>query len=134
MISKDEIVALLASGATVEDLAAQMTEALNTGKEEYEAAQKEAEKEAALKAEMTRVDNAKREAVYMMMDALSDYLIASGEEELHKELETLEIQKVMDMMDSSIALAKKLGKLQALEFAAPSCGLTWEQLFDSFFN
>lgn len=132
MISKDEIVALLANGATVEDLAAQMTDALNAGKEEYEAAQKA--EEAKLKAEMTRVDNAKREAVYMMMDALSDYLIAAGEEELHKELQTLEIQKVMDMMDSSIALAKKLGKLQALEFAAPDCGLTWEQLFDSFFG
>ena len=132
MISKDEIVALLANGATVEDLAAQMTDALNAGKEEYEAVQKA--EEAALKAEMTRVDNAKREAVYMMMDGLSDYLIASGEEELHKELETLEIQKVMDMMDSSIALAKRLGKLKELEFAAPDCGLTWEQLFDSFFS
>ena len=62
MISKDEIVALLANGATVEDLAAQMTDALNAGKEEYEAAQKA--EEAKLKAEMVRVDNAKREAVY----------------------------------------------------------------------
>jgi hypothetical protein len=128
MISKDEVIALLADGATVEDLAAEITEALNAGKEEYEASQKAAKVEAA------RIENAKREAVCVMLDGLSDYLIAAGEEELHSDLMTLKIQKVMEMLDSSIALAKRVSKLKDLEFEAPECGLTWEQLFDAMFS
>ena len=111
---------MLKSGATVDDVATKMTEALNAANDEYTALQKaeakrQAEAEMA-KAEDERVYNAKREAVCMMLDGLIDFLIAAGEDELVQEVHTVEIADVVSMVDESLAVVQRLLKLKDLQF------------------
>ena len=120
MFNKADILEMLKSGATVEDVAAQLTDVLNAANKEYTALQKEeakrqAEEEAA-KAEDERVYNAKREAVCMMLDGLIDFLIAAGEDELVQEVHNVEIADVVSMVDDSLATVRQLLKLKDLQF------------------
>ena len=120
MFNKADILEMLKSGATVDDVAAKMTEALNAANDEYTALQKaeakrQAEAEMA-KAEDERVYNAKREAVCMMLDGLIDFLIAAGEDELVQEVHNVEIADVVSMVDESLAVVQRLLKLKDLQF------------------
>ena len=120
MFNKADILEMLKSGATVDDVATKMTEALNAANDEYTALQKaeakrQAEAEMA-KAEDERVYNAKREAVCMMLDGLIDFLIAAGEDELVQEVHNVEIADVVSMVDESLAVVQRLLKLKDLQF------------------
>jgi len=111
--TKADILARLQNGETVDDIATEMATALNEAEAEKKAL--EAEK-AAKEQEETRVLEAKRAAVDNMLDAVADYLIAAGEGDLVKELEEIKTDKVIELLDGSIEMAKSLERLKELEF------------------
>ena len=96
MYTKDDLLARLQNGEDVDTIAQEMATALNAAQAAVEEEAKRAEKQ---KAEENRVRNAKREAVIMMLDGLSDYLIAAGEDELQKELNDIEVDQLIKMLD-----------------------------------
>ena len=130
MYTKEDLIARLQNGEDVDTIAQEMATALNAAQAAVEEEAKRAEKQ---KAEENRVRNAKRAAVIMMLDGVSDYLIAAGEDELHKELNDIDVDKIIKMLDSSIDMAKRLEKLKDLEFAddSPWVAPSW---LDGFFN
>lgn len=114
MFTKADILARLQNGDTVEDIAAEMTAALNEAEAEKRAL--DAELAAKEKEEETRVLNAKRVAVDNMLDALCDYFVAAGYDEFTKEIAEIDTDKIVKVLDSSIEMAKGLEKLNSLQF------------------
>ena len=120
MFDKSEILARLQNGDSMDEIAKEMSDALNAASAEYEEA-KQAD------AEATRVMNAKRVAVDGMLDCLCDYLVAVGDEELLEDLKDIDTDEVVEALDSVIAFTKSLGALKGLEFplapiAKKDCG------------
>ena len=111
--TKEDILARLQNGETAEDIALEVATALNEAEAEKKAL--DAEKVAKEK-EKTRVLEAKRTAVDNMLDAVCDYLVASGEDDFIKDLNEIDTDKVIEMLDGSIKIAKSLEKLKDLEF------------------
>ena len=110
MFTKEDILARLQNGDSMDEIAKEMTDALNAAHADYESA-KQAD------AEVTRVMNAKRVAVDGMLDCLCDFLVAAGEDELIEDLKDVETDVVVDMLESAVELTKTLEKLGNLEFA-----------------
>ena len=113
MFTKADILARLQNGETVDTIAAEMANALNEATAEKNAL--DAEKVAKEKEE-TRILNAKRAAVDTMLDALCDYFVAAGEGDFVGEVQEVKTDKVIEMLDGSIKMAKSLEKLKELEF------------------
>ena len=111
--TKEDILARLQNGETAEDIALEVATALNEAEAEKKAL--DAEKVAKEKEE-TRVLNAKRVAVDEMLDAVCDYLVAAGEDDFIKDLNEIDTDKVIEMLDGSIEMAKSLEKLKDLQF------------------
>lgn len=110
MFTKADILARLQNGDTVDDIAKEMADALNEAEAEKKALDAAKEKEEA------RVLGAKRTAVNDILDALCDYLVAAGEIDLIKDLKEINTDKVIEMLDGSIEMAKSLEKLKGLQF------------------
>ena len=113
MFTKEDILARLQNGETTDAIAAEMAAALTEAEAEKKAL--DAEKVAKEK-EKTRVLEAKRAAVDDLLDAVCDYLVASGEGDLITDIKDIETDKVIEMLDDSIKIAKSLEKLKDLEF------------------
>ena len=113
MFTKADILARLQNGETVDTRAAEMAAALNEAEAEKKAL--DAEKVAKEKEE-TRVLEAKRTAVDNMLDAVADYLVAAGEGDLVGELKEIKTDRVIELLDGSIEMAKSLEKLKGLQF------------------
>ena len=126
MYTKEDLLARLQNGEDLAAIADEMATALNEAQREYEEETKRLEEQ---KVEEDRIWAAKKEAAYMMLDALSDYLIAAGEDELQKELNDVEVETIIKMLDSSIDMTKRLKKLESLEFADEAL---WTPLFKGF--
>ena len=127
MYTKDDLLARLQNGEDLADIADELANALNEAQKEYDEITKRIAQE---EAEAERVAHAKEEAVLIILDGLSDYLIAVGEDELQKELsEEIEVEAMIKMLDSSIDMTKRLKKLESLEFADEAL---WTPLFKGF--
>ena len=113
MFTKEDILTRLQNGETADAIANEMANALNEAQAEKKAL--DAEK-VAKAAEETRVLNAKRAAVDDMLDAVCDYLIAAGEEALVEEAKEIDTDKVIELLDGSIEMAKSLEQLKGLQF------------------
>ena len=113
MFTKEDILARLQNGETTDAIAAEMAAALNEAEAEKKAL--DAEKVTKEK-EKTRVLDAKRVAVDNMLDAVCDYLVASGEGDLITPIKDIETDKVIEILDDSIKMAKSLEKLKDLQF------------------
>ena len=113
MFTKEDILARLQNGETTDAIAAEMAAALNEAEAEKKAL--DAEK-VAKKKEETRALEAKRVAVDNMLDAVCDYLIASGEGDLITPIKDIETDKIIELFDDSIKMAKSLEKLKDLQF------------------
>ena len=111
--TKADILARLQNGDTVDDIAAEMAAALNEAEAEKKALDAEL---AAKEKEETRVLEAKRAAVNDMLDAVCDYLVAAGEGDFIEDLNEIDTDKVIELLDGSIEMAKSLEKLKELEF------------------
>lgn len=110
MFTKADILARLQNGETVDTIAAEMANALNEAEAEKKALDAEKAKE------KTRILEAKRAAVDDMLDALADYLVAAGEGDYVKDIAEVKTDKVIEMLDGSIEMAKSLEKLKGLQF------------------
>lgn len=119
MFNKEDILARLQNGDSADDIAQEMATALNEAQTAFDEAKAAADK---AKVEADRVLNAKRAAVEVMLDGVSDYLIAAGEAELQKEVKDIDIDKIIELLDGSIEMAKSLEKLKDLQFDFPVCG------------
>lgn len=111
--TKEDILARLQNGETADAIASEMAAALNDAEAEKRALD---EKKAAKEKEETRVLEAKRAAVDNMLNAVCDYLVASGEEDLVTSLRDIETDTMIEMLDDSIKMAKSLEKLKELQF------------------
>ena len=109
MFDKSEILARLQNGDSMDEIAKEMSDALNAAQADYESA-KQAD------AEAERVMNAKRAAVDMMLDAISDFLVAAGEGDLIIELREIDTDNVIELLDGTIEMTKSLEKLRELQF------------------
>ena len=110
--NKADIIARLQKGEKIEDIANEMSEILNTAEADYKAEQKAAK--------ASRVEEAKREAVKMIIDGICDYCVAIGEEKVLAELHEVDIKKVVDAIDSWFVMIKALAELDKLEFKIPT--------------
>ena len=119
--TKEDILARLQDGDTVDDIAAEMAAALNEAEAEKKALDAEL---AAKEQEETRVLNAKRVAVDNMLDALCDYFVAAGYGEYTKDIAKIDTEQIVKLLDSSIEMGKGLEKLKDLEFTVFGPGLT----------
>ena len=111
--TKEDILTRLQNGENADDIALEMATALNEATAEKKAL--DAEK-VAKEQEEIRVLNAKRAAVDDMLDAVCDYLIAAGEEALVEEAKEIDTDKVIELLDGSIEMAKSLEQLKGLQF------------------
>lgn len=110
MFTKADILARLQNGDTADAIAAEMANVLNEAAAEKKALDAEKEKEE------TRVLETKRVIVNDMLDTLCDYLVASGESEYVEDVKEIDTDKIIEMLDGSIKMAKSLEKLKELEF------------------
>ena len=113
MFTKEDILARLQNGETTDAIAAEMAAALNEAEAEKKALDA---KKVAKEKEKTRVLEAKRVAVDNMLDAVCDYLVASGEGDLITHIKDIETDKIIELFDDSIKMAKSLEKLKDLQF------------------
>lgn len=111
--TKDEIVARLQKGETLDDIAKEIASALNDAQTEY-VNQKNAEEEK--KNAEARVYGDKVEAIMTILSGLCDYCIAAGEEDMVQDIREVEADTVIEMLDSAIKMTKDMEKLKNLEF------------------
>lgn len=120
MFTKEDILARLQNGETAEDIALEMATALNEAESEKKALDAEI---AAKEKEETRVLEAKRAAVDMILDGVCDYLVAAGKDKLIEDIKDIDTDDIVDMLDSTIELGETLDKLKDLEFVKMPVGL-----------
>ena len=113
MFTKEDILARLQNGETTDAIAAEMAAALNEAEAEKKALDA---KKVAKEKEEARALDAKRVAVDNMLDAVCDYLVASGEGDLITHIKDIETDKIIELFDDSIKMAKSLEKLKDLQF------------------
>ena len=113
MFTKEDILARLQNGETTDAIAAEMAAALNEAEAEKKALDA---KKVAKEKEETRALDAKRVAVDNMLDAVCDYLVASGEGDLITHIKDIETDKIIELFDDSIKMAKSLEKWKDLQF------------------
>ena len=109
MFTKEDILARLQNGDSVDEIAKEMSDVLNAAHADYESAKQ-------VDAKANRVMEAKRVAVDNMLDAVCDYLVASGEGDLITHIKDIETDKIIELFDDSIKMAKSLEKLKDLQF------------------
>ena len=120
MFDKADILARLQRGDTIEDIAKEMTDALNEADQAFQESEakrlEEQKRITAFEQEQKRVHAAKTAAVDMMLDAVCDYLVAAGEDKLLDEVQEVDTEKVVELLDGTIEMTKSLEKLKGLEF------------------
>lgn len=116
MFDKADILARLQRGDTLEDIAKEMTDALNEADKAYQESEAKRLEEQKRITEQKRIYEAKKTAVEMMLDAVCDYLVAAGEDKLLDEIHEIDTEKVIDLLDGTIEMTKSLEKLKGLQF------------------
>ena len=126
MFNKDDILARLHDGDSVDDIATEMATALNAAKTAYDEAEaKRIEKEkriaeAKAKADQEKVE--KRVAVQRIVDAFANYAELFGKQKLADKLDAMsddELDEIVEAMDAMIELVEMADKLKVLEYRNP---------------
>ena len=116
MFTKADILARLQNGDSMDEIAKEMSDALNAAQADYESAIQ-------ADVEANRIKEAKRAAVDMILDGVCDFLVASGKDKLIEDIKDIDTDDVVDMLDSAIELGETLDKLKDLEFVKMPVGL-----------
>ena len=117
MFDKAEILARLQNGDSMDEIAKEMSDALNAANAQYQEETIKANEE---KLEAKRVEAAKNAAIDTVIGGLVDYCVASGMEDLAQELQgedEASRKALMEGIDSILAMIKLIGKLENLEFS-----------------
>ena len=137
MFNKTDILTRLQNGESIEDIAKEMSTALNDAKDEFEILEtKRVEEEKALeakRAEEDRIYASKREAVCEIIDGFCDFVVASGDDEFLAELQNVDPDKMVQMIDEMIELAHSMARLKTLEFPRVEKNDGWIKLFAEMF-
>ena len=125
MTTKEDLIARLQNGDTVDQIAEEMTKALNDAKAEYEAETKRKEEE---KAKEDAIYDAKIDAAAAILDGFCDYLVAAGEDELLKDVGAVTENELIHTIDDVIDAYHMLDKMKDLEFKTPTLDF-WKKIF-----
>ena len=126
MFNKEDILARLQDGDSVDDIATEMATALNAAKTAYDEAEAkriEEEKritEAQAKANQEREE--KRAIVRRIVDAFADYVELIGMKEIADKLDAAEdddLDGIAEAIDAMVELAEMAEKVKLLEFGMP---------------
>ena len=125
MFNKDDILARLQNGDSVDEIAKEMTDALNEAKTEYDEAEvkRQAELEAARKqAEAdARAHQEKEELALNIIEKIVAYLEYNEYQDMADRLTNFAITdmgKIVDAFDATIELAEMTEKLKVLEYGS----------------
>ena len=113
MFTKADILARLQNGESADTIANEMANLLNEAEAEKKAMDAQI---IAQERENARIMDAKRAAVNDMLDAICDYLVAAGEGDFIDEVKEIKTDKIIELLDGSIKMAKSMEKLKGLEF------------------
>ena len=116
MFTKEDILARLQNGDSMDEIVKEMTDALNAAQADYENVIQ-------ADVETNRIKEAKRAAVDMILDGMCDFLVASGKDKLIEDIKNIGTDDIVDMLDSAIELGETLDKLKDLEFVKMPVGL-----------
>ena len=113
----NEILERLQKGEAIEDIAAKLTEDLNTANEQYKAAKAKAEAEAVAKAKQDDLFAQKTAAVETILFALADLLaVYEVDDELVETVEKTDPEEIVKVIDESLPFLTKYIELnQELE-------------------
>lgn len=112
MLDKQDIIARLQDGDTMDQIVEEITDVVNAAANEYEQIQEEAK----MDIEAARLENAKREAVCMMVDGLCDYLVAVGDNELLEEIHKITVGDLVNTVDTIYNMSKTIKELEVNNF------------------
>ena len=125
MFNKDDILARLQNGDSVDEIAKEMTDALNEAKTQYDEAEvkRQAELEAARKqAEAdARAHQEKEELALNIIEKIVAYLEYNEYQDMADRLTNFAItdmDKIVDAFDATIELAEMTEKLKVLEYGS----------------
>lgn len=123
MYNSEDIFARLQNGETVEDIAQEMSNALNEAKELQKEAEEKAKREEKEKAEefarLEKVEEEKVRIAECMVDNICEYAALIRNDDLLKAAREIEPKEVVELLDEMVVLYKKLDKLKELEFKLP---------------
>lgn len=116
MFDKADILARLQKGDKIEDIANELSTALNDAEADYKAIQEKEKSEF----EAARVNGLKLEAAASILGGLVDYCTAVGKDDVVAEIKKITMEQVVDLLDQSLDLVVVLNELKNLEFEFPS--------------
>ena len=106
MLNKNDILEQLRQGQSIDSLADELTEMLNSANEEYQEELKTQENERIVCA-------AKRQATIDMLDALCDYCVACGADNLIEAIHETDVETLEDYLDGVINIANSIKVVDA---------------------
>ena len=109
MFTKEDIIARLKNGDSIDTIADEISDTLNAAQEEYAIQKEEKAKDAAVK-------EAKLCAAEAIIDDLCDFACASGDDEAVELFNSFEPQYMVEALDSTLLMLKDLMKLEETLF------------------
>ena len=126
MFNKDDILARLQNGDSVDEIATEMANALNAAKTSYDEAEaKRIEEERRIAEAQAKIEvenQQKRAIIQRIVDAFADYAELVGKQDIADKLDAMEdndLDDLVDAIDAMIELAEMTEKLKVLEYGNP---------------
>ena len=126
MFNKDDILARLQNGDSVDEIATEMANALNAAKTSYDEAEaKRIEEEKRIAEAQVKIDaenQKKRAIIQRIIDAFADYAELIGKQDIADKLDAMEdndLDELVEAIDAMIELAEMAEKFKVLEYGNP---------------
>lgn len=125
MFNKDDILARLQNGDSVDDIATEMANALNAAKTSYDEAEakriEEEKRIAEAEAKLNQEKKEKRNCVIRIVEAFADYAELIGKQEIADKLDTMtydDLDGIAEAIDAMFELTEMAEKLKVLEYGS----------------
>ena len=122
MFNKDDILARLQNGDSVDEIATEMANALNAAKTSYDEAEAKRIEEEKKIAEAQAENQKKRAIIQRIVDAFADYAEIIGKQDIADKLDAMEdndLDEIAEAIDAMIELAEMAEKFKVLEYGNP---------------
>ena len=126
MFNKDDILARLQNGDSVDEIATEMANALNAAKTSYDEAEakriEEEKKMAEAQAKLNQEKEEKRAIIQRIIDAFADYAELIGKQDTADKLDAIEdndLDDLVEAIDAMVELVEMTEKLKVLEYGNP---------------
>ena len=139
MFNKDDILARLQNGDSVDEIATEMANALNAAKTSYDEAEAKRIEEEKKIAEAQAENQKKRAIIQRIVDAFADYAELIGKQDIADKLDAMEdndLDEIAEAIDAMIELAEMAEKFKVLEYGMPKSILIGDKAksLNNFFN